>query len=114
VIRRHPTEYYPEFADLYGAVELETESYPARTEASVLAANPTLWFGNLDTAGYRATVAAIRKHQKPMDVIQPGASRRPSDFKAWLSITKVGVINIAGPRKSMQPGIGKRAERFMR
>ena len=99
MIRRHPTEYDPEFADLCGAVALETESYPARTEANLVAANPTFWFGSLDTAGYSATVAAIRKHQKSMDFIQPEASRRPCDIKVFLSIKHVTVININGNRE---------------
>jgi hypothetical protein len=103
----------PWLAD-FGLVECPEPGYPARTEANVLAAGATFWFGSLDTAGYRATAAAIRKHRKSLDVIQPGASRRPSDVKLWLSITKVQVINIAGNRESLSPGIGARVERFLR
>ena len=80
----------------------------------MLAAGATLWFVSLDTAGYRVTVAAIRKHQKAMDVIQPGASRRPCGAKAWRSTTKVNVIGIAGNRESVSPGIEERVELFIR
>jgi hypothetical protein len=35
----------PEFAELYGAVELPSSSYPARTERNVRDSDGTIWFG---------------------------------------------------------------------
>jgi Circularly permutated YpsA SLOG family len=89
---------HPEFAELYGAHELETDSYPARTEANVVAASVTLWFGHLNSAGYRATVAATRKHRKTLNVVIPGESRRPSHVTAWVRMVHPKVLNIAGNR----------------
>jgi hypothetical protein len=41
----------PEFADLYGAIELPTEDYAARTERNVRDSDGTLWFGDPSTRG---------------------------------------------------------------
>src|SRR3954447_21659974 len=61
----------PDFAELYGAVAMETESYPARTEANVRDSDATLWFGTTVSAGYHATMAAVMEHRKVVLVIQP-------------------------------------------
>ena len=66
----------PEFAELYGAIALETESYPTRTEPNLFAVGATFWFGSLDTTGYRATVTANRRHQKVR--YDPSSPPRPS------------------------------------
>jgi putative molybdenum carrier protein len=50
----------PEFAELYGAHELGTDSYPARTDANVHDSDGTLWFGHTDSPGGRQTLQACR------------------------------------------------------
>jgi Circularly permutated YpsA SLOG family len=102
----------PEFAELYGAVELETGSYAARTEANVRDSDATLWFGSLGSAGYHGTVGAALEHRRPVLVIQLG-EQRPSDVKKWIDTHKYRVINVAGRRESLAPGIGERVERFL-
>ena len=37
----------PEFAELYGAMEMPTASYRARTERNVRDSDATLWFGTV-------------------------------------------------------------------
>lgn len=37
----------PEFAELFGAVEIETASYPARTRANVEGSDETIWLGSI-------------------------------------------------------------------
>src|SRR3954468_5873601 len=50
----------PEFAEIYGAVELPTASYPDRTEQNVRDSDGTLWFGDWHSPGGRATLDACR------------------------------------------------------
>jgi hypothetical protein len=41
----------PEFAELFGAVELPGGGYPERTRANVRNSDATVWFGNPDSPG---------------------------------------------------------------
>jgi hypothetical protein len=52
------SEPHPDFADRYGARELPTSSYPERTFANAWDSGATLWFGEIDTPGARATIEA--------------------------------------------------------
>jgi hypothetical protein len=38
---------------------------------------------------------------------------RPSEVVAWIAENGVRVLNVAGNRESLSPGIGDRVERFM-
>src|SRR4051794_34804286 len=48
-------EPHPEFADLYGAGEMPSNRYAARTEANARDSDATIWFGHTDSSGARAT-----------------------------------------------------------
>jgi hypothetical protein len=103
----------PEFAELFGALELLTESYPLRTERNVLDSDATVWFGQTTTPGASATVGACQQHGKPCLPVYTGASFEPSHVAAWLTKYDVHVLNVAGNRESDEPGIGERVERFL-
>jgi hypothetical protein len=104
----------PEFATLYGAREMPTDSYRARTEQNVRDSHGTLWFGTTDTSGAKATLLACQGMGRPHLLIVPHRETRPSDVAAWLrSQPRVTVLNIAGNRESEAPGIGGRVERFL-
>jgi hypothetical protein len=57
----HGTEPHPEFAELYGADELPTASFPTRTFANARDSAATSWFGATDTPGARDTLGAVRR-----------------------------------------------------
>jgi predicted Rossmann-fold nucleotide-binding protein len=44
------------FANVYGAREMPTASYPARTVQNVRDSDGTIWFGSTDSPGARATL----------------------------------------------------------
>jgi hypothetical protein len=44
----------------------------------------------------------------------PGAVERSRDALKWFADAGVRVVNVAGPRESESPGIGERAEKFLR
>jgi hypothetical protein len=45
---------------------------------------------------------------------QPGAVERCRDALKWFADAGGSVVNVAGPRESESPGIGEKAERFLR
>jgi hypothetical protein len=47
-----------DFAEAFGAVEIRTADFRARTEQNVRAADATPWFGSADSHGAKATIAA--------------------------------------------------------
>ena len=102
----------PDFAELYGAVELPTSSYPARTERNVRDSDGTLWFGTTDTPGARATLEAVRKIGRTSLRVEEGVTT-PRHVARWIREHDIRVLNVAGNRESKAPGIGDRVERFL-
>jgi hypothetical protein len=103
----------PEFAKQYGAVEMQTDSYAARTEKNVRDSDATVWFGETTTAGAHDTVRACRKFAKPCMPVYQGASFEPSHVASWIAENQVNILNVAGNRESDEPGISNRVERFL-
>jgi hypothetical protein len=101
----------PDFAALYGAVEMPTVDYPARTRANVQDADATLWFGDAASRGGLCTAKACRDSGKPMLTITRGL--RPSQIASVIRAKGWQVLNIAGSRESNDLGIGQRVERFL-
>jgi hypothetical protein len=102
----------PEFAELYGAAEMPTDSHAARTRQNVRDSDATVWFGSIDSRGYKATHDAALVHAKPFFIIWTRTTR-PSDMAAWLAKKRVRVLNVAGIRESVSPGVGARVEAFL-
>jgi hypothetical protein len=103
----------PEFAARYGAAEMPTANYPARTARNVRDSDGTLWFGETTTAGARETVGACQKFGKPCLPVGPGAAFEPPHVAAWVAENRIKALNVAGNRESEEPGIGDRVERFV-
>jgi hypothetical protein len=104
----------PEFAELYGAHQLDTADYPARTVANAKASCGTLWFGSPHTSAYQCTsTAAWPKPFRAVTDDSIGPPVRPSEIAQWIAVNKIRVLNVAGNRESKAPGIGKRVEAFL-
>src|SRR5262245_49041797 len=101
----------PWLAD-FGLVECPEPGYPARTRANVRDSDATLWFGDWHTTGGRATLDACKLQNKPFLLVF-GALTRPSEVVWWLDDTGVRVLNVAGNREGIAPGIGERTEYFL-
>jgi hypothetical protein len=65
----------PDFEELYGAVEMPTADYPARTRRNAADADATVWFGSTDTPGARATLGACRGLSRPCLTVDRGSQR---------------------------------------
>ena len=103
----------PDLAALYGAAEMPTARYRARTEQNVRDSDATLWFGSVDSPGAKVTLQAAESMGKPRMIVRAGREVRPSDVAAWIAEQRVRVLNVAGNRESKAPGIGGRVERFL-
>lgn len=105
----------PEFAELYGARETQSRSYPERTRRNAIAADALLWFGDPGSRGGRLTLSLV---PGPYLIIWPDVSRH--DWEAlrvatWLRDPASGcrTLMVAGNRESKAPGIGARAEEYL-
>lgn len=102
----------PELLDGYGLVELSEPGYPARTGANVRDSDATVWFGTFPTPGFAATHDAALKLNRPFLIVYQFFTR-PSEVATWVESKGVRVLNVAGNREGVNPGIGARVERFM-
>jgi hypothetical protein len=108
----------PEYAQLYGAREHKSSTYPPRTYANVFDADATVWFGSLDTLGYRCTKTAIEQKfiTKQLDRMfwcRVTEDDRPSDLTDWIRRHGVRTLNCAGSRESKSPGIERWVYEFL-
>lgn len=101
----------PEFAAMYGARELATDDYPARTQRNVIESDATIWFGDPTSKGGDCTLTNCRAFNRPCLVVAEGV--RPSEVAAWIVEKGVKVLNVAGNREGTAPGIGQRTEAFL-
>lgn len=102
-----------DFAELYGAREHQSPSYPPRTFANASDGHATVWFGSTDSLGYLSTTTACMKAgNRPMILVTTRAIR-PADVARELERLGAKVVNVAGNRESKNPGIGARVEWFL-
>jgi hypothetical protein len=102
------------FANVYGAKEMPTKSYSARTVQNVQDSDGTIWFGTTDTPGAKTTLDACKRFKRPVMLITPSDVVLASDVIAWLRRNpQIKRLNVAGNRESKNPGIGERVERFL-
>lgn len=102
----------PWLAD-FGLRQHESSAYPPRTEANVRASQATLIVGYPLSPGCSLTRSLCQKLKKPcQNSAWPNqdtpaqAARRAARIRAWLEANEVQVLNIAGNRERMNPGIG--------
>lgn len=97
----------------FGLKECPGPGYRARTEANARDSDGTLWFGHVDSQGFRTTLRACRRLKKPWLIVEEEVTR-PSDVLAWFLANAIQTLNVAGNRECTNPGLGSRAEAFLR
>ena len=116
VCTKNKTElgYEPELIDIYQLSELNTFDYPKRTLANVNAADATWIFyrnklekGSLLTRTY---CDKLKKNCMALDISEDYSHKRPITNEGYLlywleRFNTVEVLNIAGNRESVAPGI---------
>lgn len=100
----------------YPLRETRSDRYPARTAANVRDADATLVLapGPL-TGGTRLTVDEARRRGRPYRVVDLEAAGPPEvdAVRAWIEAGGHAVLNVAGPRESTCPGVGRVARAFL-
>lgn len=104
----------PDFAALYAAREHASDKYPPRTYANAREADATVWFGRGDSRGFACTEKAALSAGKPLWAIQFGGIELPPEaFADLIGRRGVEVLNVAGNRESLAPGIRDRVRAYL-
>lgn len=98
----------------YPLRETESADYRVRTRLNVVDADGTLILltGAL-SGGTALTRQLALAAGKPLLIIDLDSPAPLSEVCSWVRGHHVRTINIAGPRESQRPGIGRRASKFL-
>jgi hypothetical protein len=98
----------------YALVETPSADYGQRTEWNVRDSDGTLVLvRGRATGGTALTIALARREGKPLFVLDLGRNPSPDEVSQWIAVSRIGVLNVAGPRESQRPGIGTEARAFL-
>lgn len=100
----------------YPLTETPSADYRQRTELNVQDADATLIIkqGSM-TGGTAETVQHAKAVQKPRLVLDLADSQHAGkSVQKWINENEIKVLNIAGPRESVNPGIYDQAFRFLK
>ena len=96
----------------YGLKETLSSGYRKRTEYNVRLANGTLLVG-IPSAGSILTKAICEGFKAPLFILEDPSRNEIPAFLDWMRANNVLVLNVAGNRESVNPGIGKKVEDFL-
>jgi hypothetical protein len=98
----------------FGMIELDSPEYEERTIRNIEDSDGTAIFcktdkkGNISGIGTLFTVYYAARINKPF-IVNP----RETEFISWLKQNKISVLNIAGNRESLEPGIKESTKKFL-
>ena len=98
----------------YALREHASADYDERTEANVVDSDGTLilYRGALE-GGTKLTREIAARHRKPLLVVDLAEAPDPTAVRRWIDDERIAVLNVAGPRESGRPGIGREAAAFL-
>jgi hypothetical protein len=98
----------------YPLTETPDEDYAQRTEWNVRDSDGTLVLTRGRPKGGTAfTITVARRLGRPLLVVDLAAAPSPDAVRRWIEAEAVVALNVAGPRESQQPGIGREARGFL-
>ena len=90
-------------------IEHSSSIYAHRTFANIFYAHGTLLFGERKTIGSRLTINFAYRTKTPVYIFDWPNRQLPTDcdtdFLDWLTEHNIIVLNVAGNRESLNPGI---------
>jgi len=90
----------------YPLEETDFEDPEARTRKNVDESDATLFiFLDKMDEGTRFTLQYAKKQLKADDLIREEDEINKNEFKMWIEINKVKILNIAGPKESKSRGV---------
>jgi len=100
-------------ADYYPLTETKCKTYATRTRWNVRDSDATLILCDVEpTGGTALTIDCCRQLNKPYFICSP-ASTSPADLLAWISLHKLKILNVAGPRESADIPVYEAARVFL-
>lgn len=105
----------PDFAHHYNATEHPSPDYPPRTRANVQTSHATLIVvpsGGQKSPGTQLTIRTCEEQLAKYRVVHLWLSEVEPTV-AWIIENDIRILNVAGPRSSSCPGIGKAAEGWL-
>lgn len=96
--------------DRYRLVETASADYAERTERNVVDSDGTLLITRgRPTGGSALTADLAARHRRPflhIDLEPPGdMAGWSASIREWLALSRIQILNVAGPRESGCPGI---------
>ena len=93
----------------YNLKETTSSSYVQRTEWNVRDSDGTVVFSIVPTltGGSKKTVVFAEKHRRPVIHISSKTEQPAEKLPQFISANGIRTLNVAGPRGSKEPGIGK-------
>lgn len=100
--------------DQYPLRETESARYDVRTRRNVRDSDGTLILTQGDPVGGTALTAAVAERTgKPWLVMDLDMHPDPRPVGDWLTLHRIEILNVAGPRESTAPGIAERSAAFL-
>ena len=100
--------FFPNYANMYDIIDKDFD-YRKRTKENVRAADVTFIFADKPKSpGTRLTIACCAALDKPY-LLNP----KLDEIVDWIRCNNPKVINVAGNRESVSPGIGARVEKLL-
>jgi hypothetical protein len=108
-----PIGYRTESGSNYELKELGLEEsnnrfYSDRTIKNVRNSDGTVIFGNSNSVGSKSTIMYCKRFGKP-HIINPDSG----SFQKWVSWNNIKILNVAGNRESVTPGICEKVKNFL-
>ncbi len=101
---------------LYRLQETPTAEYRERTEWNVRDGDATLILVRKLplTGGTSFTADLAKTHKKPCLIANMNDPDSMSRAREWLQSQRPNILNVAGPRESLEPGIHRQALEFLK
>lgn len=99
--------------DIFNLKEHRSSAYPPRTELNVKESDATVIFSERMSSGTNLTIDLCVKHNKPYVLINPFKDD-PRKLVTFINGTNPSVVNIAGNRESVSPGIERCTIEFLK
>ncbi len=81
----------------------------------MLDSDGTLIFpGKQESKGTALTIKLARKHSRPVAVVSLDSADAADTVQAWIAANNINTMNVAGPRESGAPGIGRKTRELLR
>lgn len=94
--------------------ESNSSDYKQRTKQNIQDSDGTVIFGDSNSAGSALTLNLCKLLNKPWCLIPLDMeSKEIDDFLTWIGIWNIQVLNVAGNRESVKPGIQYRVQAFL-